>query len=82
MGEKNFQRKQGPETEKNAKNGQKWSKLGHFVGQNDVNIQNLRVGRNDFFLKTVSKVILVGFINITVVKNVIGVFNCIKKAHF
>ena len=34
------------------------------------------------FLKTVSKVNLVGFINITVVKNFINVFNCVKKAHF
>ena len=59
----------------------KWSKLGHFVGQNDVIIQNFRVGRK-FFIKTVSKVILVGFINITVVKNVINGFNCVKISHF
>ena len=36
------------------------------------------VGRKYCFLKTVSKVILVRFINITVVKNVINGFNLIK----
>ena len=33
----------------------KWSKLGHFVGQNDVIIQHFRVGRKDFFLKLSQK---------------------------
>ena len=40
----------------------KWSNLGYFGDQNDVIGPHFRVGRKYFFLKTVSNVILVGFI--------------------
>ena len=60
----------------------KRSKLGHFVGQNDVIIKKFQGGKKIFFLKPVSKVILLGFISITVVKNVINGFNGVKMGHF
>ena len=51
--------------------GPKWRHMSKFCG-----------GTKIFFLKTVSKVILVRFINITVVKNVINGFNLVKIGHF
>ena len=43
---------------------------------------NFGVGRKYVFLKPVSKVILVRFINITVVKDTINGFNLVKIGHF
>ena len=56
--------------------------MGHFGDQNDVIGPHFRVGRKYFFLKTVSKVILVSFINITLAKNVINGVNLVKIGHF
>ena len=60
----------------------KWSKVAYFGSQNDVICQNFWVGRKYFFLKTVSKVVLARFINLTVVKDVINGFNFVKIGHF
>ena len=57
-----------------------FSENGEFGGLNDVG-SKFWGGTKIFFLKTVSKVILVGSINITVVKDVINGFNLVKICH-
>ena len=68
-----------------VKIGHFWSKctkFGHFGGQNDVIGKNFGAGRKYFFLKTVSKAILVRFINMTFIKNDINGFNFMKIGNF
>ena len=60
----------------------KMVKIGSFCGTKSRHYSKFEGGKKLFFLKTVSKVILVVFIYITVVKNVINGFNGVKKAHF
>ena len=57
-------------------------KIVKFGDQYDVIGQNFVVGRKYFFLKTVSKMISVRFINITFVKSIIYGVNLVKIGHF
>ena len=58
-----------------GENGPNWIILG-------VNRSIFWAGTKIFFLKTVSKAILVRFINITLIKNVINGFNFMKIGNF